>query len=187
MQSWKYCTTLHATTNQTPAFLFLDRNIWTRLDILWPSLEKTVTNKQANQPQAGQWSAYLQLRNKSRQPSLCQKQDWLHGFLASFFSSKSFSTIDSQLPVPSFETPPFDETPATKEARSPQILYNTTTTSATDLNIFTSLIFRWCSMKPYLNLQRTRQIIIIIHTSILRKEECIGHVSQMNNDLVLCV
>ena len=44
-----YRTTPHATTNEPPCVLFLGRNSRTRLDLLRPDRERTVTNKQAHQ------------------------------------------------------------------------------------------------------------------------------------------
>ena len=44
-----YRSTLHTTTGVTPAELFLKRAIHTRLDLLHPSVEEQVANKQADQ------------------------------------------------------------------------------------------------------------------------------------------
>ena len=44
-----YRTAPHATTNQAPCTLFLQRNIRTRFDLLKPNLEKQVCQKQAEQ------------------------------------------------------------------------------------------------------------------------------------------
>ena len=44
-----YRTTPHATTNSTPATLFMGRDIRTRFDLLKPDLEGNVSKKQAKQ------------------------------------------------------------------------------------------------------------------------------------------
>ena len=44
-----YRTTPHATTNHTPASLFLGKDILRRYDLLKPDLEQTVSQKQAEQ------------------------------------------------------------------------------------------------------------------------------------------
>ena len=44
-----YRTSPHATTDQTPSTLFLGREVRTRWDLLKPSLEKSVNEKQASQ------------------------------------------------------------------------------------------------------------------------------------------
>ena len=44
-----YRTTPHSTTNETPCKLFLGRNLRTRLDLLLPNCEETVSNRQAAQ------------------------------------------------------------------------------------------------------------------------------------------
>ena len=44
-----YRTSIHATTNEAPCVLFMGRKLRTRLDLLRPDLNQTVTNKQAGQ------------------------------------------------------------------------------------------------------------------------------------------
>ena len=44
-----YRTTPHSTTNVTPAELFMNRNIRTRLDLIQPNIESTVTKAQGMQ------------------------------------------------------------------------------------------------------------------------------------------
>lgn len=41
-----YRNTVHSTTNETPAKLFLGRNLRTRLDLLKPDVKRTVTDSQ---------------------------------------------------------------------------------------------------------------------------------------------
>ena len=55
-----YRSTPHATTGEIPAFLFLRRQVRTRFDLLRPSLEQKVSNKQADQKQ--QHDQHVRLR-----------------------------------------------------------------------------------------------------------------------------
>ena len=45
----KYRNTLHSTTGETPATLFVGRKLRTRLDLIKPNIRKHITNKQVSQ------------------------------------------------------------------------------------------------------------------------------------------
>ena len=44
-----YWSTVHATTKRSPSELFLNRLLWTKLDLLQPDVQKSVSEKQAVQ------------------------------------------------------------------------------------------------------------------------------------------
>ena len=77
-----YRTTPHATTNENPCILFFGRSIRTRLDLMHPSTDRTVQQKQAVQKKHHDKCTCLRELNvgqpvlyKNRQPG----SDWIRG------------------------------------------------------------------------------------------------------------
>ena len=76
-----YRSTPHATTHETPAYLFLGRDIRTRLDLLKPGLEETIVKKQATQKEKHD----VHVRKRSLLPGdhvlARNKTDWCPGVI----------------------------------------------------------------------------------------------------------
>ena len=79
-----YRTTLHATTNSTPAALFLGQDIRTRFDLLKPDLEGNVSKKQAEQIIHHDHHAkerQFQIKDKVMVKNFCSDPTWIPGVI----------------------------------------------------------------------------------------------------------
>ena len=79
-----YHTSPHATTNATPASLFLGREIRTRFDLLKPDLESTVSAKQS--AQAARRDQHAKLRHFTVKENVmvrnfCAGPTWIPGII----------------------------------------------------------------------------------------------------------
>ena len=74
-----YRSTVHATTGESPASLFLGRQIRTRFDLLHPNLEERVSNKQAAQKRCHDQCSHVREFSAGDRVLVKDKSDWIPG------------------------------------------------------------------------------------------------------------
>ena len=74
-----YRSTVHATTGESPASLFLGRQIRTRFDLLHPNLEERVSHKQAAQKRCHDQRSHVCEFSAGDRVLVKDKSDWVQG------------------------------------------------------------------------------------------------------------